>query len=143
LASTPVRLPPLLDLFDLTMTCTPFEQHLVIYLMTVAGRAIQLLLASKHEDSQTVFSVSDVINITQVAHLTLSLLINTFATSIIALKAWCVLVDGVFRKYFVECAFIDDDATCAYVQEIPPVADGKRNGYQNPWTGNQDIGCPG
>jgi hypothetical protein len=77
------------------MTCPSFEHNLVIYLMTVAERAIQLLLASKHENIPMETTLGHMINITQVAHLTLSLLINIFATSIITLKAWCVRVYGV------------------------------------------------
>jgi len=68
----------------------------VIYLVTVAARAIQILLASKHEDTHIVIIIGRVINNTQVAHLTMSVLINIFATSIIALKAW------KYRKLLME-----------------------------------------
>jgi uncharacterized protein YybS (DUF2232 family) len=123
------------------MTCSSFEHNLVIYLMMVAASAIQILSLSKHEDK--IFIIATHIDtITQVAHLTLSLLINIFATSIIALKAWCVRIYGVVGKYFVDCALIDD-AMCTYKQEIPQVADGKRDRDPNPWTGNQNIGYPG
>jgi hypothetical protein len=83
------------------MTCPSLEHDLVIYLMTIAGRAIQILFVFKLEEVQNILIVSHMITITQVAHLTLSLLINIFATSIIALKAWCVH-SGVFGKYFLE-----------------------------------------
>jgi hypothetical protein len=72
------------------------------------------------------------VSITQPVHLTLSVVINIFATSIITHKAWCVHVYGVFRKYFVECAFIGDDAMCTYIQEIPQVDDGERYRYPIP-----------
>jgi hypothetical protein len=72
------------------MTCLSLEHNLVIYLMTIAARAIQLLLNSKPEVHQIYLILSNVIDITQVAHLIFSVLINIFATSIIALKAWCV-----------------------------------------------------
>jgi hypothetical protein len=110
------------------MTCPSFEHNLVIYLITVTARAIQLL---EDRDLHVLSITTNIINITHPAHLTLSVLINIFATFIITLKAWCVRVYGVFGKYFVECAFIDD-ATCAYIQEIPQVADRKRERYPNP-----------
>jgi hypothetical protein len=99
--------------------------------MTLVERAIQLSLASKHENIPMEITLGHMINITQVAHVALSSLINIFATSIITLKAWCVRVYGVFGKYFVECAFIDD-ATCTYIQEIPQVTDRKRDRYPKP-----------
>jgi hypothetical protein len=110
--------------------------------MTLVERAIQLSLASKHENIPMEITLGHMINITQVAHVALSSLINIFATSIITLKAWCVRVYGVSRKHFVECALIDD-TTCAYVQEIPQVHDGKQDRYPNPWTDNHDIGYSG
>jgi hypothetical protein len=102
--------------------------------MTVAARTIQLLLTSKRDsrDLQIISITRHIVSITQPVHLTLSVVINIFATSIITLKAWCVRVYGVFRKYFAECAFIDDDATCTYIQEIPQVDDGRRDRYPNP-----------
>jgi hypothetical protein len=113
----------ILTFFCPTMTCPSFEHILVVYLMTVVVRAI--MLTSK--DTQ-LFQIN---NITQMAYLSLSLLINIYATSIIALKAWCVRVDDVFGKHLVDRALIDD-TTCAYIQEIPQVADGKRDGSPNP-----------
>jgi hypothetical protein len=82
------------------MTCPSFEHNLVIYLMTLVERAIQLSLASKHENIPMETTLGYMINITQVAHLGLSSLINIFATSIITLKAWYVRVYGalgIFR----------------------------------------------
>ena len=70
----------------------------------------------------------------------LSLLINIFATSIIALKAWCVHVHGVFRIQFLGCALIDDMMRM-YIQEIPQVADGKRDD-PNPYRRNEDFSPP-
>jgi hypothetical protein len=102
-------------------------------LITVVARAIQLLLISKREvrDHHILSITANIINITHPAHLTLSMLINIFATFIITLKAWCVRVYAVFGKYFVVCALIDD-ATSAYIQEIPQVADRRRDRYPNP-----------
>jgi hypothetical protein len=82
--------------------------------------------------------LKQVIKGTQLAHQTLSLLINIAATSIIALKAWCVCVYGDF----VDGALIDD-TTRAYMKEIPQVVDGKWDGCPNPYTGSQGIGSPG
>jgi hypothetical protein len=85
------------------MTCPSFEHNLAIYLMMVTATVIRLLLVSKNEDNGIPFTVYHMIDIGQVAHLTLSLLTNIFATSIIALKTWCVRVYGGFGKYFVVC----------------------------------------
>ena len=67
---------------------------------------------------------------TQLAYQALTLLINISVTSIIALKTWCVLVNSVFGKQFIDCALAD--ATRAYMQEVPQVADGKRDRCPNP-----------
>jgi hypothetical protein len=128
-----VRFLLFLTSFELTMTCPFFEHNLVIYLITVAARAIELFLISSNRADQDVqiFSVAtNIINITHPVHLTLSMVVNIFATFIITLKAWCVRVYGVFGKCFVKCTYIDD-ATCAYIQEIPQVADRKRDRYPN------------
>ena len=61
--------------------------------MTVVLRAIELF---SYEKTQRIKFLVDMMGITQVAHLAFSLLINIYATSIIALKAWCV---HVFEKY--------------------------------------------
>jgi len=70
----------------------------IIYLMTVAARTIQLILISKLEDRDLhILSITtNIINITHPAHLTLSMLVNIFATFIITLKAW------KYRKLLVE-----------------------------------------
>ena len=92
-------------------------------------------------NTQSLIHLLWLLNITQVAHLAFSLSINIYATSVIALKAWCVHVDGVFEKHFVDFALIDH-MTRAYIQEIQQVADGKRDRCPNPDTGTQDIGSP-
>jgi hypothetical protein len=126
-----------LTLFYLTLTYL-FEYILVIYLITVTARAIEFI-----SYNQTGYiRLHLLIDIAQVAHVTLSLLINISATSIIALKAWCVRFDGVFGKHIVDYALIDDTMH-AYIQEIPQVAGGERDECPNPFTGNQDIGSPG
>jgi hypothetical protein len=52
--------------------------------------------------------LTPIMNITQVAHLTLSLLINISATSIIALKAWCVHIGRIFGKDFADFSLVDN-----------------------------------
>jgi hypothetical protein len=94
------------------MACSS-EHNVVIYLVTVTSRIIQIFLIPKREDPQLSL-VNHILEITQVATLTFSLLINIFATSIIALKTWCVGVYGVIGKYFAQCALIDD-ATCVHI----------------------------
>ena len=64
--------------------------------MTVAVRAALLISGDKDN-----VLLTRMIDVTQLAHQTFSLLTNMLATSIIALKAWCVYVDGVFAKHFV------------------------------------------
>jgi hypothetical protein len=71
------------------------------------------------------------VNGTILAHLALSLLINIYATSLIALKAWCVHIGRVTGKHSTYCVLVDDTMR-AYIQEIPQVADGKRRRYPNP-----------
>jgi hypothetical protein len=75
------------------MACPSFEHNLVIYFITFVARAILLSSVSKPAEASTIIIV---VTITEVAHLTLSLVINMFATSIIALKAWCARAFGVF-----------------------------------------------
>ena len=81
------------------------------------------------------------LNFAQLAHLAFSLSINICATSIIAIKAWCVQAEDGFQDEFVDFALIGH-MTRAYIQEIPQVADEKRDWYPNPDAGNQDIGPP-
>jgi hypothetical protein len=71
--------------------------------MAVVVRAV--LLSSK-EGGQMHNVLARMIDVTQVAHQTFSLLTNIFATSIIALKAWCVCVDCVFGNF--DFILIDD-----------------------------------
>jgi hypothetical protein len=82
----------------LTMTCPSFEYTPVIYLMTVAVRAASLI-TKDGVPTQTL--LSHMVKGTQLAYQTLSLLINIYATSIIALKAWCVCVDSVFGTHLL------------------------------------------
>jgi len=72
--------------------------NIIIYLMNIVARAIQLLLVSKREGRDLqIFSITrHIVSITQPVHLTLSLLINIFATSIITHKAW------KYRKLMME-----------------------------------------
>jgi hypothetical protein len=122
-----------MTLFCLTVTCPSFEHILVAYLMMLTALVIEIITTVTDPTSHIhiIYISGSIISITQIAHIALSLLVNIFATSIIALKAWCVHVHVVFDKYFVDCALIDD-TTCAYIQEIPQVADGKRDWYPNP-----------
>jgi hypothetical protein len=104
-------------------------QHIpVIYLMSVAVRFIVLILEMRTWPSHVFFII---FNGTALTHLALSLLINIYATSVIAFKAWCVHFDRVTGKYFTDCALIDN-TMCAYIQEIRQLADGKRYRYPNP-----------
>ena len=96
------------------VTC-PFAYILAIYLTTVVLRAIELISDSS---LQMLNRLIHMINATQVTQLTFSLLINIYATSVIALKAWCVIFGGVFKEYVVDFALMDD-MTHAYIQEIP------------------------
>jgi hypothetical protein len=95
-----VRFLPTLMLFCLAVTCPDFEYILVIYLTTIVLRAIELI------SDNSVQKLIHTINATQVAHVTFSLLINIYATSVIALKAWCVIVDGTLKKYIVDFALM-------------------------------------
>jgi hypothetical protein len=108
-------------LYCLTMTCPSLQYILVAYLITLTAWVIAMI----PNIAEPIYIVSySITSFTQMAYIALSLLVNIFATSIIALKAWCVHVYGVFDKYFVDCALIGD-TTCGCIQEIPQVADGK------------------
>jgi len=115
-----------LTLFCLTIAC-PYIP--AIYLTAVAAVAIVLIPEASARFSAA-FLVR-MVNGTLLAHLALSLLINIYATSIIALKAWCVHFDRVTGKLSTYCALVDDTMR-AYIQEIPQVADRKRCRYPNP-----------
>ena len=93
-----------LFLFYRTVTCPPFGLNPVLYLVTIVARAIDLI--SKGEMYRT---LCHRIIITKVAQAMFSVLINISATSIIALKAWCVRVHGVFWN-FLDYALVDDMA---------------------------------
>jgi len=65
----------------------------VAYLMMVTARVIVVI----SKDMVSIYTIlASIINITQVVHVTLSLLVNLFATSMIALKAW------KYRKLLME-----------------------------------------
>jgi hypothetical protein len=81
----------------LIMTYPSFEHFLVIYLMMVALIIIKAILLGELRINNL---LNGMFNGTQVAHLSFSVLINISATSIIALKAWCVRVHGVFGDLF-------------------------------------------
>ena len=86
----------ILTLFRLTMTRPSFKHISVTYLMIVVPRSITLVaIGEGKRPTNTLIKMMDA---AQVAHLAFSLLTNISATSIIALKAWYVRVDGVFRK---------------------------------------------
>ena len=122
------------------MTCPSLEHLPVIYLTTVVLRNIELFY--NWHSTQSLLHLLSLLNVTQLAHLAVSLSINIYATSIIALKAWCVHVDGVFlREKSVDSALIDH-MTCAYIQEIQQVTDAKRDWCPISDTGAQDIGSP-
>jgi len=63
-----------------------FESFPVIYLFTVAATAWWIVWGAGRND----VGLFIIINWTTFANLALSFLINIFATSIIAVKAWCV-----------------------------------------------------
>jgi hypothetical protein len=88
--------------------------------MTLVVRAASLCFK---EGGQMYNDLARMIDVTQVAHQTFSLLTNIFATSIMALKAWCVCVDCVFGNF----GFILIDDMRVYTKEIPKVADDKRD----------------
>jgi hypothetical protein len=93
-----------LTLFCLTTVACPSLRHIpVIYLMGVAVMAIVVI-----PETRTRFSAGLIIRMlegTVMTHLGLSLLINIYATSIIARKAWCVRFNRVTGKLPTYCAF--------------------------------------
>ena len=101
----------------------------VVYLMGVAVMAIVVI-----PETRTRFSPVLIVRLlegTVMTHLALSLLINIYATSIIALKAWCVQLNCVAGRLSTWYALVDE-TMCTYIQEIPQVADRKRYRYPNP-----------
>jgi hypothetical protein len=93
-----LRLPG--TLLCLTKARPSFEHFPVIYLMTVALRAAILNFQGVHT---RLILLSPMIDGTQLALQTLSLLINICATATIALKAWCVRIriNRVFVKHLL------------------------------------------
>jgi hypothetical protein len=75
--------------YCLTVTCPSFQYILVAYLMIVTGWIIQVNL---NLTDPRYNSFGSIVAIIQMAHMALSLSVNIFATSIIALKAWYVRV---------------------------------------------------
>jgi hypothetical protein len=100
-----------------------------MYLMTVAAEAVIMLIPETRARFSPVLIPTP--GGTIFIQLALSLLINIYATFIIALKAWCVHFDRILGKHLVDCALIDDPMR-AYIQEIPQVADENRDRCQNP-----------
>jgi hypothetical protein len=92
------------------MACPSPEHPLVIYLIMVVVTTIQVI----DSDVQLLYRLARIGANTEVTQLALSLTINIYATSIIALKAWCVCFHGISGNNFVDRASIDD-TTCAYV----------------------------
>lgn len=75
-----------------------------------------------------------------VTHLMLSLLTNTFATSIMALQAWCVRID-CSKDVLLIVPSLPTARTC--MKEILQVSEEKWDRCPNPYTGGQDIGSRG
>jgi hypothetical protein len=80
------------------MACPSFEHRLVIYLSKVVMDVIQIM----SNDPLLINHLMLLDNVITVTQLMLSLIINIYATSIIALKTWCVCVHGIFGKRFVD-----------------------------------------
>jgi hypothetical protein len=74
------------------------EHLLVIYLSGIVMTTIQIITT----DSLLFSRLVKPDNITIVIQVVFSLIINIYATSIIALKAWCVRVHGIFGNHFVD-----------------------------------------
>jgi hypothetical protein len=85
------------------MTCPSFEYLLVFYLYAAVSTVLLVTL-----NVRSAVLLDNTVNIIQVAQMTLSLIINIYATSIIALKAWCVSIHGIFGKHFVDRTLIND-----------------------------------
>ena len=90
----------------------------VIYMLTVAVRA-SLLIAPGGVHIHRDFTRT--IDIAQVTNMVLSLLTNIFATSIIALKAWCVRID-VLGTFLLTAPL---STTRSFIKAISRVADDK------------------
>jgi hypothetical protein len=118
------------------VTCPSSEHIPVIYLTTIVLRDFSIFHHWKSTPS--LIHLLSLLNIAQIAHLAFSLATNVCATSIIALKAWCVHVNAVFQKNSFTSTWLT--ISRAYIQEVQQVVDGKRVGCPNPDTGIQDIG---
>jgi hypothetical protein len=128
--NTGVFFPLFIMLFCFTVTCPSFVYILVIYLIIVVGGAINIFFS--RGTIQMYITLDIILTFSQVAQVVLSLLINIFAMSITALKAWCVRIHGVFPNHCVDvdCTLINN-ITCTYIQEILQVAEGKWDRYPN------------
>jgi hypothetical protein len=117
----------------LTLSCLtmarPSIQHIPVVYLTAIGAVAAVFITQVTRLTPT-FLIR-MVNGTILAHLALSLLINIYATSLIAFKAWCVHFDRVTGTHSTYCVLVDD-TMCAYIQEIPQVAEGKRCRYPNP-----------
>ena len=80
-----------LTLFYLIMTCPSFEYTPAIYLWMVA---VAIIYALELQRGNEIDSLNYMLTGIQITNLSLSLLINIFATSIIGFKAWCVRLDS-------------------------------------------------
>ena len=78
--------PPFLISFPLPSS---FESISVLYLLTVALCAVAITALGEGQILRGIH-IGNVINTVQLINLALSLLANVIATSIIAVKAWCV-----------------------------------------------------
>jgi hypothetical protein len=92
-------------------------QHIPVIYLTAVAVAVIVVIPEASVRFSSAFLVG-MVNGTLLAHFALSLLINIYATSIIALKAWCVHFDRVTSKLSTYRAFVDD-TTRAYIQETP------------------------
>jgi hypothetical protein len=84
-----------LTIFCLTMTCPSLHHIPVTYLMAVAVTAIVHLKFLEMGLELFPVLLINILAATLLTHLTFSLLINIYATSLIALKAWFVHLDSV------------------------------------------------
>jgi hypothetical protein len=108
----------------------PSVRHIPVVYLTAIGAVAAVFIIQASARLTPTFLIR-MVNGTILAHLALSLLINIYATSLIALKAWCVHFDRVTGTHSTYCALVDNTMR-AYIQEIPQVAEGKRCRYPNP-----------
>jgi hypothetical protein len=79
------------------MACPSFEHLLVVCLSNLVMGVIQTIT----NDFLLFSHLIRLSNIAAMTELTSSLIINISATSIIALKAWCVHIHGIFGKHLL------------------------------------------